>query len=163
MVLLNAATGTDPTPRTPAPAGPPSTAPAEALPPVRVAPPAAGTAAAQRSCQDLTAALPVRLGELAARPVDPPSPYTAAWGEPPVLLRCGVPRPPTFVVTVDTIVISGVAWFPERRGSTTAWTVVDRPVYVEVLAPAEALSAPAARLSAAVARSLPVRRPDPGR
>jgi len=145
----------------PAPAPSPSRSVPAALPPVRVVPPPALPAAAQRSCQELVSALPTTLGDRPARPVDSSSPYVAAWGEPPVLLRCGVSRPATFLATADTLVISGVTWFPERRGATTAWTVVDRPVYVEVLAPADDASDPAARLSTAVSRALPQRPLDP--
>jgi hypothetical protein len=145
------------------PVGPATSAPATAgaLPAVKVAAPPALPAAAQRACQELISALPTDLGDLPARPVDSSSPYVAAWGEPAVTLRCGVPRPPSFIATADVQQINGVAWFAERRGGTTAWTVVDRPVYVEVLAPAAAASAPVARLSTAVAAALKPRPLDP--
>jgi hypothetical protein len=148
-----------------APAAPATSAPATAgaLPSIRVAPPPALSAAAQRACQDLISALPTDLGDLPARPVDSPSPYVAAWGEPPVTLRCGVARPPSFIATADVQQINGVSWFAERRGPTTAWTVVDRPVYVEVIAPAADASAPVARLSTAVTAALEPRPLDPGR
>ena len=141
------------------PVAPASSAPAtakasKALPSVKVAPPPALSAAQQRACQDLISALPTDLGDLPARPVDSPSPYVAAWGEPAVTLRCGVPRPPSFIATADVQQINGVTWFPERRGATTAWVVVDRPVYVEVLVPAVDASAPVARLSTAVTAAL---------
>jgi hypothetical protein len=71
-----------------------------------------------------------------------------------VTLRCGVARPPSFIATADVQQINGVTWFAERRGGTTAWTAVDRRVYVEVLAPAADASAPVARLSTAVAATL---------
>jgi Protein of unknown function (DUF3515) len=145
------------------PVAPATSAPAAAaLPSVKVAPPPALPAAAQRACQELIAALPTDLGDLPARPVDSPSPYVAAWGEPAVTLRCGVPRPPSFIATADVQQINGVSWFAERRGPTTAWTAVDRPVYVEVLAPAADASAPVARLSTAVAAALAPRPLDPG-
>ena len=115
----------------------------------------------QRACQELISALPTDLGDLPARPVDSPSPYVAAWGEPAVTLRCGVPRPPSFIATADVQQINGVSWFAERRGATTAWVVVDRPVYVEVLAPAADASAPVARLSTAVTAALKPRPLDP--
>jgi hypothetical protein len=134
---------------------------AAALPPVRVPAPPALSAGAQKACQELVSALPTDLGDLPARPVDSPSPYVAAWGEPAVTLRCGVARPPSFLATAEVQVINGVTWFPERRGDRTAWTAVDRPVYVEVVAPFEAASAPAARLSTAVTRALPARTVDP--
>lgn len=158
LVLLVNRPGAEPPAASPAPS---PSAPA-ALPPVRVAAPPALSAAAQRSCRELISALPSTLGERAARPVDSPSPYVVAWGEPPVVLRCGVPRPATFIATADTLVISGVTWFAERRGTSTAWTAVDRPVYVEVVAPADDASDPAARLATAVSRALPARPLDPG-
>jgi uncharacterized protein DUF3515 len=150
--------GTDPTtpPATPA-------ATAGALPAIKVPAPPALSAAAQRSCQELISALPESLGDLPARPVDSPSPYVVAWGDPAVTLRCGVARPPAFVATADVQVISGVTWFAERRGQTTAWTVVDRPVYVEVLAPVAAASEPVARLSTAVTAALKPQPVDPAK
>jgi hypothetical protein len=146
-----------------APVAPASSAPATAgaLPSIKVAAPPALSAAAQRACQDLIAALPTDLGDLPARPVDSPSPYVTAWGDPAVTLRCGVARPPSFIATADVQQINGVSWFAERRGPTTAWVVVDRPVYVEVLAPAAAASAPVARLSTAVTAALKPRPLDP--
>ena len=57
--------------------------------------------------------------------------------------------------------INGATWFAERRGGTTAWTAVDRPVYVEVLVPAADASAPVARLSTAVTAALRPRPLDP--
>jgi hypothetical protein len=143
------------------PVAPTSAPPTAALPAVKVAPPPALPAAAQRACQDLISALPTDLGDLPARPVDSSSPYVAAWGEPAVTLRCGIARPPSFIATADVQQINGVSWFAERRGSTTAWTVVDRPVYVEVLAPAADASAPVARLSTAVIAALKPRPLDP--
>jgi hypothetical protein len=147
-----------------APAPSPSPSPsAVALPAIRVAAPPALSAAAQRSCRELIAALPTTLGDRPARPVDSPSPYVVAWGEPPVVLRCGVPRPAAFIQTADTLVISGVTWFAERRGSNTAWTAVDRPVYVELVAPADDASDPPARLAAAVTAALKPQALHPGR
>ena len=147
------------------PLAPATSAPATAaaLPPIRLAPPPPLSAAEQRACQDLISALPTDLGDLPARPVDSSSPYVAAWGEPAVTLRCGVPRPPSFIATADVQQINGVTWFPERRGATTAWVVVDRPVYVEVLVPAADASAPVARLSTAVTAALKPRPLDPAK
>ena len=145
------------------PVAPATSAPASAaaLPSIKVAPPPPLSAGQQQACQQLISALPTDLGDLPARPVDSPSPYVAAWGEPAVTLRCGVARPPSFVATADVQQINWVSWFAERRGPTTAWVVVDRPVYVEVLAPAAAASAPVARLSTAVTAALKPRPLDP--
>jgi Protein of unknown function (DUF3515) len=132
-----------------------------ALPALRVpAPPA--SAAAERFCPRLLAAMPLTLTGLAARPVDSPSPNVAAWGEPPVVLRCGVPRPRGFVVGVQTFVVNGVTWFAEPHGNRTVWTVVDRPVYVEATVPAGYAGGPVSVLSTEVARTLPAQAPRPG-
>ena len=155
VVLLLANRGSDPA-TAPSVAGT-----AGALPPVVVPAPPALDTAAQRSCQELIAALPTTLGDLPARPVDSPSPYVVAWGEPVVTLRCGVARPPAFIATADVQQINTVSWFAERRGARTAWTVVDRPVYVEVVVPADAAGAPVARLSTAVSRALKPQALDP--
>jgi hypothetical protein len=144
----------------PEPAPTPAPTPQAALPPVAVAPPAPD-AAGQRACRRLVAALPAQLGDRPARQVRASSPYVAAWGEPAVVLRCGVARPPSFLSTVEVQDINGVTWFPERRGGTTAWTAVDRAVYVEVLAPVEDASASVARLSAPVAGTLARKAVDP--
>ena len=82
-------------------------------------------------------------------------------GEPVVTLRCGVARPPAFLATAEVQDINGVIWFPERRGAQTAWTAVDRPVYVEVVAPADDASSAVARLSTPLSRALPEQDLDP--
>ena len=102
-----------------------------ALGPVSVAAPPSGTAAA-RGCPAVISHLPVAIGGQHARPAQSISPYVAAWGEPPIVLRCGVPRPAAFVQTSELTVINGVQWLPERHPDATMWTVVDREVYVEV-------------------------------
>jgi hypothetical protein len=131
-----------------------ATAPARTpLPPVPVAAPPASAGAA-RSCPAFLAALPLELTGLAARPVDSPSPFVAAWGEPPVLLRCGVTRPRGFVVGAQTFVVNGVTWYPEPHGNRTVWTAVDRPVYIEVSVPSGYASGPVAALSRVVAKTL---------
>jgi hypothetical protein len=145
----------------PAPA--PTPAHVAALPAVPVpAPPE--SPAAQRSCPGLIAALPVRLGDLAGRPVQSASAAVLAWGEPPVVLRCGVPRPAAFAPAApDVVGVNGVTWFVQPRGERTVWTVVDRAVYVEASVPSGYASGPIPPLSDAVTaalRPVPVR---PGR
>jgi hypothetical protein len=153
--------------------GPPGLAPTAAatstparsstpLPPVQIAAPPASAGAA-RSCPPFLAALPLTLTGLAARPVDSSSPFVSAWGEPPVLLRCGVARPRGFVIGAQTIAVNGVTWYPEPHGNRTIWTTVDRPVHIEVSVPTGYASGPVAILSTAIARTLPAQSPRPGR
>jgi hypothetical protein len=141
-------------------APPPTASPAPAartLPPLPVDPPPALPASGQKACRELVSALPVTLGDRPARPVDSSSPYVAAWGEPPVVLRCGVPRPAALRPDSEVLDISGVTFFAAPRGATTAYTTVDRSVYVEVVAPSGEASGPAARLATAISRALPKR------
>jgi hypothetical protein len=125
------------------------------LPAIPVDPPPALPDAAQRACQELISALPTMLGDRPARPVRSSSPYVAAWGEPPVTLRCGVAKPAAYRPTSQVYDISGVRWFPVARGASTVWTALGRSVYVEVTAPTADASDPVARLSTAVSRALP--------
>ena len=152
LALLLSRAGDNPAPA-PAPAPDPTVA--APLPAVRVDPPPALPEAAQRACRELIAALPTTLGDRPARPVDSSSPYVAAWGEPPVTLRCGVPKPAAYRPDSQVYDISGVRWFPVPRGAGTTWTVLGRAVYVEVTALSSEASDPVARLSTAVSRALP--------
>lgn len=150
LVLLFARLGGDG-----APAVAPTSAPATAaLPAIPVDPPPPLGEAAQKACQELISALPTTLGDRPARPVQSSSPYVAAWGEPPIVLRCGVARPAGFLPTSEVFEIGGVRWFPVERGASTVWTVVDRSVFVEVTAPTAQASDPVARLSTSVSRSI---------
>jgi hypothetical protein len=137
--------------------------PAAPLPAVPVSPPP-GSAEADRSCPPLVAALPLRLRDLLARPVTSSSPFVQAWGEPPVLLRCGVARPAGFVVgAANVVAVNGVTWFVQEGSDRAVWTVVDRAVYVEVSVPNQYASAPIAPISDAVTQALPGVPPRPGR
>jgi hypothetical protein len=144
----------------PSPASVPPSATPTALGPVTVAPPPSSAAAA-RGCPAVVSRLPVVLDGRHSRPAVSDSPYVAAWGEPPVVLRCGVPRPPAFVRTSELSVVNGVQWLPERQPGGVRWTAVDREVYVEVLMPAGVTGSPVVDLSAAISQALPARKPQP--
>lgn len=105
--------------------------------PVPVAPPRPGQAASQL-CTRLGGRLPARLDGQARRAVRPRSPFTAAWGDPPIALRCGVPLPAALAPTAELTVVNGVFWFTEPVSSATPsrFTEVGRQAYVEVTVPA---------------------------
>ncbi|MGH3810855.1 MAG: DUF3515 domain-containing protein [Pseudonocardiaceae bacterium] len=96
--------------------------------------PAAGSA----DCTRLLAALPEELdggeqGTLQRRQLAAPAPAgAAAWGEPPVVLRCGLDRPTDLTATSRLLAISGVQFFTVPSPGTSTWVAVDRPVYVVV-------------------------------
>jgi hypothetical protein len=126
---------------------------------VAVAPPEpapdAGTAA---TCASFTAALPDVL-ETAGdrRDASPDSPLTAAYGDPPVAIRCGVPRPPALTPTSLLVTVDGVDWLPEELTDGWLLTTVGRAANVELTVPAARGPAPsiAADLSATIEATLP--------
>lgn len=127
------------------------------LPLVPVEAPKAGS----RPCAKLVAALPRQLpsadGDLARRRLADPAPEgAAAWGSgDPVVLRCGLRKPPELAPDSALQVVNGVQWlWLEAKGSAT-WYVVDRPVYVAVTVPEAAGTGPVQALSDLVADTLP--------
>jgi Protein of unknown function (DUF3515) len=141
-------------PKTPADSGPPVP---RALAPVTVAAPPADPAAAA-PCTKLLTTLPVQLGELQPRVVHPKpdSPFVVAWGDPVVVLRCGVARPSALKPGSGDLVIgvNGVFWLPVRQSKATVWVTVDRAVYIEVTVPQAYRQPPLAPLADAVAKVL---------
>ena len=120
------------------------------------------TPAAQADCPALMTNLPLDLAGEQARPVDSASPYAYAWGDPAVVLVCGVDRPAGFDATAQIIQIQGVQWFvDDSRSDVTVWTAVDRPVFVQLSIPTSIDSGPAAVLSPVVAATLAFQQPQP--
>jgi hypothetical protein len=83
--------------------------------PVRLdSPPLSGKAA--DACARLVAALPDAVADQDRRPVEPEQAYGAAWGDPAIRLRCGVPRPAGFDRFATCMETNGVGWFiPEEQ------------------------------------------------
>jgi hypothetical protein len=103
--------------------------------PVPVRPAGGPSGAVLARCAHLSQLLPAQLNGLPKRPTWPRSELTAAWGNPPVTLQCGVARPAGWGVGVDTLEVSGVDWYQQLSGSRVEWTVVGRDVYVAFTAP----------------------------
>jgi Protein of unknown function (DUF3515) len=113
-------------------------------------------AAVEGPCAQVLGALPVQLGQLPPRVVHttPDSPNVVAWGDPAVVLRCGVPRPVAFVPTSDVYNVGNVYWLAVRQKTATVWTVIDRAVYVEVTVPEKQAFQPLPLLGKAIASKL---------
>jgi hypothetical protein len=102
-------------------------------------PPLSGARA--RACADLLGALPDHVDDQARMSVRGTG-YTAAWGDPPIELRCGVPKPAQFDRYAACQTVNGVDWFiPESQQTGRAvditMTAVGRAEYVEVQIPHE--------------------------
>lgn len=119
--------------------GPPRAAgSAEVAGPVEVTAPPPASAQARAICRTLLAALPDTLDGRGRRPVrttagHPTAGHAAAWGDPPVVLRCGTGPPPS---GPDEVGVNGVFWTPVTAGDETVWTTRGRSVTVEVRVPA---------------------------
>jgi hypothetical protein len=105
------------------------------------APSPRGEAAA--ACRVLAEALPETVADQRRRELADASPFAAAWGDPAVLLRCGVPRPaklepggPEYHPTADAVQVDDVSWLLERESDGYRFTTVERTVFVEVTVPA---------------------------
>ena len=105
---------------------------------VTVAAPPSPDDRTQAACVKVFAALPVQLDGLNPRKTETDSSFVAAWGDPPIVLRCGVVKPSIFGTTqaAQLVDVNGVLWQPDPRKSETVYTSVDRSVYVEVTVPA---------------------------
>ena len=122
-------------------------------------------AAAEAPCEKVVEKLPVRLGDRAPRAVHGAKPavdttYVVAWGDPPVVLSCGVGRPAALTPTSELFVTgqgqSNVLVLRTSTKSANVFTVVDRAVYVAVQVPtSQTKSSPLAQLAALIARALP--------
>lgn len=109
------------------------------------------------ACAELPDRLPKRVAGQDPRPTTPESPVTAAWGDPPISLRCGVAPPAAFGPTSTLITINGIDWFAQDLAAGMRFTTVGRVANVEVTVP-DAYEPEAdipAELSLAISRSLP--------
>lgn len=122
------------------------------------------SAEAATLCGRLHDALPDRVDGLSERSLSPVSTLTAGWGDPTVVLRCGVPRPATLTPgsttynpTADAVDVNGVSWLMEQTGDGYRFTTTGRAAFVEVSVPAKYAPEvnPLADLGNAVETSIP--------
>ncbi|MDQ3762895.1 MAG: DUF3515 domain-containing protein [Actinomycetota bacterium] len=122
--------------------------------------------ASSADCARLLVALPEKLdgGELGAlerRELAAPAPVgAAAWGEPPVVLRCGMDRPAELTATSRLLAVSGAQFLEIASPGTSTWVAVDRPVYVVVDLPPASGSGPLQQIANVIANTLPQKNVD---
>jgi hypothetical protein len=136
------------------------------LGPVVVSTPPSVAAAAAESCEKVIEKLPVKLDGMAPRAVHGSSTsvdtrYVVAWGHPPVVLSCGVGRPPTLKPGSD-VELFGIGQgqhnalvLATHTKTTDVFTVVDRPVYVSIAVPKSLNRDPVSVLAGLVSDALP--------
>lgn len=104
-------------------------------------------AAVTKLCRSLDKALPRTVDGLDRRDPAPASTLTAGWGDPTVILRCGVPRPPKMTdpkvsqgKDPDAVAgeVNGVGWLMEKQGKGAhRFTTANREGYVEIQVPVD--------------------------
>jgi len=84
------------------------------------------SAADAKSCTAFAAALPDSVGDQERRDIT--GDYGAAYGDPPILVLCGVPNPDELMTTC--VRVNGVDWYerePDEDGAVVAVTVGREP------------------------------------
>jgi hypothetical protein len=110
------------------------------------------------ACAAFTAALPAELSTVGERrDVSPESDLTAAYGDPPVGVRCGVPDPTGLTASSTLVTVEGIDWLPEQLTGGWRMTSVGRIANVEVTVPTEQGPAPsvASDLAPTISATLP--------
>ncbi|MBR8740520.1 DUF3515 domain-containing protein [Nocardiopsis sp. MG754419] len=97
-------------------------------------------------CADLVADLPDTLLGADRATIRPESDVMAAWGDPPIGLRCGVPRPAGLEIDSLLQEVGEVLWLPQPEDAPTMFVAVQREAYVELTIPTS-YGAPAGALS----------------
>ncbi|MEV6927181.1 DUF3515 domain-containing protein [Dactylosporangium sp. NPDC051485] len=111
-------------------------------------------------CRALVAKLPDVLGGLSRRPVTAGGEQNAAFGDPPIVLTCGVPKP---AVPADAqfMGLSNVCWFADEQRDRTVWQTVDRAVALRVVVPKAADGSWLVHLSAPIVATVPATDSEP--
>ena len=131
---------------------------------VAVSVPGGVSGSAQADCAALTKAVPQTVDNESRRSTSPDSPLTAAWGNPAITLRCGVPEPEvlrpgskTYNPSADEAYVDGVAWLIEKASDGYRFTAAQRAVYIELDVPAaySPETNPLVDLASAVTNSVP--------
>ena len=97
-----------------------------------------------QACRDFVAALPDTLAGQDAVEVEGDTEYGAAWGDPAIVLTCGVPQPSDFTNTSTCLETAGVGWYvpddvllSDDESRDVTMTAVGYRPRVQVLLPGE--------------------------
>lgn len=103
------------------------------------------------ACARFQAALPGDLGDdLPRRDTEPDNPHLAAYGDPPIVIRCGAALTGSFESGDPLLSVNGVSWFHEVRDGAGVWSLPRSFVNIEVTVPEPWTGDRLARLADAV-------------
>jgi len=116
------------------------------------------TGVAAYTCAALLGRLPNEVLHHTTTPTHPLSSFTSAWGDPAIVLRCGVATPAALTPSSQLITIDGIDWLPEQLTSGYRFTTIGRVLNVEVSVPSKDApeSGALVDLSPAVALTVPI-------
>lgn len=110
-------------------------------------------------CAALAKALPEEISGVGGRvATNPDSPLVAAWGDPAVVLRCGVAEAEASDPTASAVNVNGIDWVPVEHQDAWTFTTYGRRALVEVIVPKSVAVHPPevlVDLAAAVSKSIP--------
>ena len=84
-------------------------------------------------CKALIADVPPRVAGHDSRIVT--DRVAAAWGDPEIILRCGVEKPDDLVSSSQCFDVRGVGWFAETTADGYLFTTIGRTFYVSLEVP----------------------------
>ncbi|MFF0084371.1 DUF3515 domain-containing protein [Streptomyces canus] len=111
-------------------------------------------------CRELDRVLPSKVDDQDRRDPEPASTLTAGWGDPAIILRCGVERPSKMDdPEADGVDANGVGWLLEEQDDGSfRFTTTLRKAYVEVTIPKDRAGdgmAPLVDLASPVKKAIP--------
>lgn len=123
-------------------------------------PAAPAPGASGRYCDTVMPKLPGRLDDQPRRSLIAGEPGVAAWGDPAIILRCGLPDPAELTCSAQLTLFTGadgvsVEWLRVAQGSAVTYLAVDRPVRVAVTVPDSAGIGPVQEISDIIGKALP--------
>jgi hypothetical protein len=116
------------------------------------------------ACAELLKALPQQVTDAGVKVprrelAKPAPPATVAWGDAqhePIVLRCGMGKPPELVQTAQLGTVNNVQWLDVvGDAGTVTHYVVDRSVYIALTESKDAGTGPVQEVAAAVTATLP--------
>lgn len=87
------------------------------------------------TCDPFLASLPVIIADQRLRETVPTEVSASAWGDPPIVARCGIDVPAAFGPASAVIEVESITWFPEPLTNGTLFTTVNRSPRIEVTVP----------------------------
>jgi hypothetical protein len=115
-----------------------------------------------RYCAQLMPLLPDDLAGDQRRPLIAGTPGQAAWGDPAIILRCGLSDPAELTCSAPLTKFTAadgtaVEWLRTASAASVTYLAVDRPVRVAVTVPDSAGIGPVQQLSELIGKTLPER------